>query len=105
MKIAHTTYTTKVVRICYYMSMDVRDHIERMMSRAGLSARALSLALGRSQNFVTNSLRQNSSMRLATFVEIAHKTGYRLMLRGHGEEIEIGGGEGADSDQGTADRR
>lgn len=85
--------------------MRTRDYIEHMMNRAGMSARALSLAIGRSQNFVTNSIKQNSSIRLDTFVEVARKTGYRVLLRGRGEEIEIGGVEGADSHQGTADKR
>lgn len=84
--------------------MKTKGYIEHMMAKAGLSARALSLAIGRSQNFITNSVKQNSSMRLDTFVEIAHKAGYRIFMRGHGEEIEIGG-DSADGDQGTADQR
>ena len=35
--------------------------------------------------------------------EMARHMGYRLVLRGHGEEIEIGGDD-ADADQGAADR-
>ncbi|NPD30537.1 hypothetical protein HLV37_01395 [Eggerthellaceae bacterium zg-1084] len=73
--------------------MNIRECIQLMIDRSGMSARALSTSIGRSPGFITNSLSQNASMRFDTFAAIASATGYRVMLVGRDEEVEVEGAE------------
>lgn len=46
---------------------------------------------------------RGSTPRADTLAAMARHLGYTLLLRGHGEEIELEGVDDADSDQGPAD--
>lgn len=84
--------------------MQTMDALLRMLDRSHMSRYALSKSMGKSTGYVQSALNRGGDMGCMTMSEMARHLGYTLLLRGHGEEIEIGG-EDADTHQGSADRR
>ena len=78
------------------------DAISRMLRASGMPKSELSRRMGKVRTFVSSTISRGSTPRADTLAEMARHMGYRLVLRGHGEEIEIGGDD-ADADQGAAD--
>lgn len=75
-----------------------------MLRASGIPKSELSRRMGRVRTFVSSTISRGSTPRADTLAEMARHMGYRLVLRGHDEEIEIGGDD-ADADQGPADQR
>lgn len=60
-----------------------------MLRVSGKSANSVSLAMGKHRNFISSTIYQRSTPRSDNLAKIAELCGYELILKGHGEEIEI----------------
>ena len=69
--------------------MNAREAVPHMVAKSGKTAKAISLEMGLTKNFITNTTARKSAPRLDTFAHIAKVCGYELVLRGHGEEVAI----------------
>jgi len=69
--------------------MDAKDTLRHVVSHSGKSAKQVSLEMGLSQNFVTNTIQRGSTPRLDTFARIAAACGYEVVIRGHDEEVVV----------------
>lgn len=67
--------------------MEARQALEELIARSGQSMRALSIALGRSGNFIYELKRQEISPKAHTLARIAGACGYRLALIPKSEEL------------------
>ena len=61
--------------------MDFGKVIREMMKESGISAAALSRALGKSNTFVATTLSKRSTPRMDTFVLMAEAMGYEVVVR------------------------
>lgn len=76
-----------------------------MLDVSDMPKSELSRRMGKARTFVSSTFTKGSTPRADTLAAMARHMGYTLVLRGHGEEIEIGEEDPrADSDKGTADR-
>lgn len=85
--------------------MTTAEALAAMLERSGMSRYALSKAMGKSANYVANTINAGSDVGSQNLARMAKIMGFRLVLVGDGPEIEIGGFEDADTDQGAADKR
>lgn len=86
--------------------MTPTEALREMLDRSGMSMYGLSKAMGRSKTYVQTTIRRGTNIGSATLAEMARAMGYRLVLDGDGEPIEVEEArKNADSDQGTADQR
>lgn len=86
--------------------MTPTEALKEMLDRSGMSMYALSKAMGKSRNYVQNTIKQGSDLGAGNLALMASHMGFKLTLNGMGEPIEITGrSEDADSDQGPADER
>ena len=69
--------------------MDARMAVTHVVAQSGKTAKDVSLEMGLTSNFITNTKARKSAPRLDTFARIAEVCGYEVVLRGHGEEITI----------------
>lgn len=69
--------------------MHARDAVRWLVADSGKTARSVSYEMGRTANFVTNTIQRSSAPRLDTFAHLAEVCGYELVLRGHDKEIVI----------------
>ena len=76
--------------------VETMDAVRGMMRESGIGARELSRRLGRSDNFVQNTLTRDDmgAMRLARMAELM---GYRLVLVGDGDPMVVGRREDGDA--------
>lgn len=71
--------------------MKTLDAIQRMLRTSKMPKSELSRRMGRARTFVSSTISKNSTPRADTLAEMARHMGYALVLRGHGEEIDIDG--------------
>lgn len=69
--------------------MDVNSGIRKMMEASGTSARELSRRIGRSPNYVSTTLCVNGDHKAELLIEMASAMGYKLVLEGPGERIQL----------------
>ena len=69
--------------------MDARMAVTHVVAQSGKTAKDVSLEMGLTSNFITNTKARKSAPRLDTFAHIAKICGYEVVIRGHGEEITI----------------
>lgn len=85
--------------------MDTIAALEAMLERSGMSKYRLSKELGKHPTYIGTTISKGSEISAANLAKMARLMGFRLVLVGDGPEIEIGGFEDADTDQGAADKR
>ena len=86
--------------------MTPTEALKEMLTRSGMSMYALSKAMGKSRNYVQNTIKQGADLGAGNLALMASHMGFKLTLNGMGEPIEITErSEDADSDQGPADER
>jgi DNA-binding phage protein len=69
--------------------MDARSAVAHVVSKSGKTARAVSIEMGLTKNFITNTVARRSAPRLDTFARIAKVCGYEVVLRSSEEEVTI----------------
>lgn len=69
--------------------MNVLGAIKKMIANSGKSARAVSVEMGKSPNYMGATLAKVSDIGAANVARVAKACGYELILKGHGEEIPI----------------
>lgn len=84
--------------------MKTTEAIAHMIKVAGMPKAELSRRMGKARTFVSSTITKGSTPRADTLAAMARHLGYTLLLRGHGEEIELEGVDDADGDQGPADQ-
>lgn len=72
--------------------MNTLRAISRMLRASGMPKSELSRRMGKARTFVSSTISKGSTPRSDTLAEMARHMGYRLILKGHGEEIEIDDG-------------
>lgn len=86
--------------------MTPTEALREMLDRSGMSMYALSKAMGKSRNYIGNTLKQGSDLGASGLAEMASHMGFKLVLDGSGEPIEITErSDDADDNQGPADKR
>lgn len=60
-----------------------------VVAQSGKTSKDVSLEMGLTSNFITNTKARKSAPRLDTFAHIAKICGYEVVIRGHGEERTI----------------
>lgn len=86
--------------------MTPTEALKEMLDRSGMSMYALSKAMGKSRNYVQNTIKQGSDLGAGNLALMASHMGFKLTLNGMGEPIEITErNEDADDNQGPADKR
>lgn len=60
-----------------------------VVDRAGVSRRKLSIEMGRTPNYLNQSLAQGGDPNLGLFVEAASVAGWKVYVEREGERIEI----------------
>ena len=84
--------------------MTPTEALKEMLDRSGMSMYALSKAMGKSRNYVQNTIKQGSDLGTGNLALMASHMGFKLTLNGMGEPIEITErSEDADDNQGSAD--
>lgn len=83
--------------------MKTPEAIKHMLKVSGMQKTELSRRLGKVRTYASTTIAKGSTPRTDTMASMARIMGYRLLLQGHGEEIEIEGVDNADSNQGAAD--
>ena len=84
--------------------MTPTEALKEMLDRSGMSMYALSKAMGKSRNYVQNTIKQGSALGAGNLALMASHMGFKLTLNGMGEPIEITErSEDADDNQGPAD--
>lgn len=84
--------------------MTPTEALKEMLDRSGMSMYALSKAMGKSRNYVQNTIKQGSDLGAGNLALMASHMGFKLTLNGMGETIEITErSEDADDNQGPAD--
>ena len=84
--------------------MTPTEALKEMLDRSGMSMYALSKAMGKSRNYVQNTITQGSDLGAGNLALMASHMGFKLTLNGMGEPIEITErSEDADDNQGPAD--
>ena len=84
--------------------MTPTEALKEMLDRSGMSMYALSKAMGKSRNYVQNTIKQGSDLGAGNLGLMASHMGFKLTLNGMGEPIEITErSEDADDNQGPAD--
>ena len=84
--------------------MTPTEALKEMLDRSGMSMYALSKAMGKSRNYVQNTIKQGSYLGTGNLALMASHMGFKLTLNGMGEPIEITErSEDADDNQGSAD--
>lgn len=63
--------------------------VHHMLYESGKSGIQLARELGRSDNFIWSTLRNNSMPRVDLLIRIANACGYEILLRGRGEEYVL----------------
>lgn len=71
--------------------MEPKDVLPELVGGSGKSMMSLSLALGRSRNYITQLIQQGSISQVDTVADVADVCGYDLVLRrrSDGEEMLI----------------
>lgn len=84
--------------------MTPTEALKEMLDRSGMSMYALSKAMGKSRNYVQNTIKQGSDLGAGNLALMASHMCFKLTLNGMGEPIEITErSEDADDNQGPAD--
>ena len=69
--------------------MDLQSAIRHMASRAQRAYAQISRAIGRNDRYVSIMLNDGTTPRLDLMAKIANACGYRLVMVGHGEGLEV----------------
>ena len=87
--------------------MDTTSAIVAMLERSGMSKYALSKRMGKSANYIANTVSAGADVSAGNLAKMAHIMGYRLCLVGDGDVIEVCEevGDVADDNQGATDEQ
>ena len=69
--------------------MQTLDAIRRMCETSGQGITEVSRAIGRTRAFLSNMLTRGNNPRIDTLINIAQACGYKVVLEGQGERIEL----------------
>lgn len=69
--------------------MKTFEAIEHMLKQTKTSKRSLSLRIGKSGNYLVNSIASNKDMSAMNLARMAHEMGYTVQLVGHDEVLTI----------------
>ena len=75
--------------------MNIQDALLHMIDSSGKSRSLVSIELGKTRNYIASSVKQSANRGTLwnpysdTFTSIAKLCGYKVVLKGHGEEIEL----------------
>jgi len=69
--------------------MQTLEAIRHMCDTSGQKIAEVSKAIGRSRAFLSNMLTRGNNPRIDTLIEIASACGYKVVLEGQGERIEL----------------
>ena len=69
---------------------DIGAIVRDMVARSGLSMREVSRRIGRSDNYLSSMLRNDTVPSVDLFASIAHACGYSVVVEGGGVEYRIG---------------
>lgn len=69
--------------------METTAAIEEMLKRSGMSRYALSKAMGKAPTYVQNTISRGGSVTVDNLAKMAHIMGFRVIIDGEGESIEI----------------
>ena len=69
--------------------MQTLEAVRHMCETSGQKIAEVSKAIGRSRAFLSNMLTRGNNPRIDTLIEIARACGYRVVLEGQGERIEL----------------
>lgn len=84
--------------------MDTIAALQEMLKRSGMSKYRLSKELDKHPTYISTTIGKHSAISAENLAKMAQIMGFRLILDGMGDPIEICEGvEYADSDQGPAD--
>ena len=70
-------------------TMQTLEAIRHMCDTSGQKIAEVSKAIGRSRAFLSNMLTRGNNPRIDTLIEIADACGYKVVLEGQGERIEL----------------
>jgi len=76
------------------VKMQTNDAVKAIMAKAGKTAYAASLDMGRKHSFITTTLKRKGGIGAPVLSDIASACGYRLVLvpDEHMDDVERGGG-------------
>lgn len=74
---------------CYDWAMNTEDAIKRMMKQTRWNSSQLSLAMGKTRNFLSTSFSRKVTPRVDTLAHAADIMGYHLQLTNGEDVIEI----------------
>lgn len=75
--------------------MNIQDALLHMIDSSGKSRSLVSTELGKTRNYIASSVKQSENRGTLwnpysdTLAAIAKLCGYKVVLKGHGEEIEL----------------
>lgn len=69
--------------------MKTFEAIEHMLKQTKTSKRSLSFRIGRSENYLVNSIASNKDMSAMNLARMAHEMGYAVQIVGHDEVLTI----------------
>ena len=69
--------------------MQTHEAIRHMCESSGQKIAEVSKAIGRSRAFLSNMLTRGNNPRIDTLISIARACGYKVVLEGQGERIEL----------------
>lgn len=69
--------------------MKTFEAIEHMLKQTKTSKRSLSLCIGKSENYLVNSLATNKDMSAMNLARIAKEMGYTVQIVGHDDVLTI----------------
>lgn len=67
--------------------------VKNMIEKSGRSAAEISRDIGRSSNYISSMVYNMTVPRADLLADIAHACGYELQLVGHGETLDVPGGQ------------
>lgn len=76
-------------------TMQTLEAIRHMCETSGQKIAEVSKAIGRSRAFLSNMLTRGNNPRIDTLISIADACGYKVVLEGQGERIELAPTPGA----------
>ena len=76
--------------------MQTLEAIRHMCEASGQKIAEVSKAIGRTRAFLSNMLTRGNNPRIDTLIEIADACGYKVVLEGQGERIELAPTPGAE---------
>lgn len=73
----------------YDADMNTNEAMRHMIEASGQSLSKVSTDMGKSRTFLASTFTKGSTSRVDTLAAVARLCGYRLVIVGHGEEIDL----------------